>query len=123
LLIDYKFAWESIYLAAPISSYEQVALNLQRTIKAQLDNWRSIDLYFNEFGADRILREGYGQLLNAPLPIAERCRAVLLAAGGAFSSLQGRSVRWPRRALIAGSNYVVAQSFRVEVLPNGRGHI
>ena len=116
LLIDYQFAWEAIYVASPVSAPDQVLRALTLAIDARLDGWRPASCYLNEFGAERVLRDGYGQLLAAPTPIAETCRAALNAAGARFSTLPGRPSRWPRQALIAGVNSVVAKSFRVEVV-------
>ena len=116
LLIDYKFGWEYIYITTPTVSVKQVTLTLQRAIEETLRGWRSAQNYFNQFASDRILREGYGQLIHAPLPIAERCREVLRDARQGFSSLEGRPPRGTRRALVAGRNYVVAKAFSIEVL-------
>ncbi|MFC1600922.1 hypothetical protein ACFL34_01060 [Candidatus Sumerlaeota bacterium] len=109
VLDDYLFSWESIYLASPADTPEQCLGDLTQAIEGRVAGWRSATDYFNAFGAERILRKGYGQLLSAPMPIAEISRAVLAAAGVRFSSLPGRPSRWPRQAFIAGLNYVVAQ--------------
>ena len=116
LLIDYKFSWEYVYLTTPTALFEQVALTLQEAIEETLGGWRSAQNYFNQVGSASILREGFGQLLCAPLPVAEICREVLHNARLGFTSLAGQPARWPRQALIAGRNYVVAKSFSIEVL-------
>jgi hypothetical protein len=114
LLIDYKYAWESIYLAGAVATFDQVLRHLVQAIEARVEGWRSATHYLNAFGAQRILRDGYGQLIDAPLPVAETCRAVLRGAEARFTSLPGQPCRWPRQAFIAGRNYVVAKSFRIE---------
>ena len=114
VLIDYQFSWEAIYVASPVSAPDQALRALTLAIEAGVDGWRPASGYLNEFGAERILRDGYGQLLAAPIPIAETSRAALTAAGARFTTLRDRPSRWPRQALIAGVNYVVAKSFRVE---------
>lgn len=116
VLINYQFAWESIYLAGPVAAFDEVLGHLTKAIEARVEGWRPATVYLNPFGAERILREGYGQLVAAPSPVAETCRTVLNGAEARFSSLPGRPSRWPRQALIAGPNYVVAKSFRVEVI-------
>lgn len=116
VLIDYQFSWETIYLAGPVSSPDHALRALTLAMEARADGWRPATRYLNEFGAERILRNGDGQLLEAPIPIAEASRAALNAAGARFTTLRGHPTRWPRQALIAGVNYVVAQSFRVEVV-------
>lgn len=116
VLIDYKFAWESIYIAGPVAAPDQFIGHLMQAIEAQVEGWRSAAGYFNTFGAERILRKGYGQLCAAPIPIAETCCAILNATGVRFTSLPERPSRWPRQALIVGMNYVVAKSFRVELV-------
>jgi hypothetical protein len=115
VLIDYQFAWESIYIAGTVDAPEQVLRQITAAVHSQVDGWRSASRYLNSFGAERILRHGYGQLLVAPIPIAEATRAVLRTTGARFSSLPASPSRWPRQAFIAGSNYVVARSFRVEL--------
>jgi len=114
VLIDYEFAWESIYIARPVDAPREALEEVMAAIHDRVDGWRSAASYLNAFGAERILRDGYGQLLAAPIPIAEVSRAVLRGAGVRFTSLPARPARWPRQALIAGLNHVVARSFRVE---------
>jgi hypothetical protein len=116
VLVDYQFAWESIYLAGADDAPEPTLRQIHASIQGQVDGWRPAARYLNPFGAERILRDGYGQLLSAPVPIAEVSRAALRAAGVRFTSLPARPACWPRQALIVGLNYVVAQSFRVEPL-------
>jgi hypothetical protein len=116
LLIDYEFAWETIYIAGPADAPDHVLRTLTEAIEARADGWRSATSYLNPVGDERILRDGYGNVLAAPISIAEVSRDVLDAAGVPFTSLPGRPPRWPRQALIAGVNHVVAKSFRVEVV-------
>jgi len=114
LLIDYQYAWESIYLAGAVATFDQVLGHLVQAIEARVEGWRSATHYFNTFGARRILRDGYGQLVHAPPPIAETCQALLRGAEAQFTSLPSGPSRWPRQAFIAGRNFVVAKSFRIE---------
>jgi hypothetical protein len=116
LLIDYQFVWESIYIAAPVTAFDNVLSRLIQAIQLRVDGWRLGSDYLNRFGAERILREGFGQVLAAPYPVAETCRAVLRDAHARFSSLPTQPARWPRQVLVVGRNYVVAQSFRLEEL-------
>jgi hypothetical protein len=99
LLIDYSFGWESIYVTTPTESFEQVTLDLQQAIKEIVGDWRPVEHYLNQFGPDRIVREGYGQLILAPLPLTDRCREVLRAARQDFTSLKGQPPRWPRQVV------------------------
>lgn len=115
VLIDYQFDWHGVYLAGPVANFEDVRDQLELSIEKTLGGWRSATRYFNEYGAERILRSGHGKLLDAPRPLVEVCSEVLDTAGVRFNCLPGRPARWPRRALIAGPNFVVAKSFRVEV--------
>jgi hypothetical protein len=114
LLIDYEYAWESIYLAGAVATFDQVFSHLVQAIEERVEGWRSATHYFNKFGAQRILRGGYGLLVDAPLPVAETCRTVLRNEEARFTSLPSSPSRWPRKAFIAGRNYVVANSFRIE---------
>lgn len=114
LLIDYEYAWESIYLAGTVATFDQVFSHLVQVIETRVEGWRLATHYFNSSGAERILRGGYGLLVDAPLPVAETCRTVLRNAEARFTSLPSRSSRWPRQAFMAGRNYVVAKSFRIE---------
>ncbi len=116
LLIDYRWKWTAIYLAGPVADFQQVLRRLEETVAGEVGTWRAASQYFNSVGAERILREGYGELLGAPTPVAELCQRVLREAGARFSTLPRRGVRWPRQAFIAGANYVVARSFRVEIV-------
>lgn len=115
LLIDYHFGWEGVYIDAPVPAVANVFDRLISAIASRTEGWRLGTDYLNSVG-ERILREGYGQLLDAPSPVAETCRAVLRDSNVRFSSLPTRSARGPREALVVGPNYVVAQSFRLEEL-------
>jgi hypothetical protein len=114
VLIDYAFAWENIYIARPVAAPEQILMEITAAIDCRVEGWRSAARYLNAFGAERVLRDGFGQLLAAPIPIADVSKSVLGAASAQFTSLPGGPSRWPRQALIAGPNFVVARSFRVE---------
>ncbi|MDM8005702.1 MAG: hypothetical protein QUV05_06070 [Phycisphaerae bacterium] len=113
LLIDYEFPWERIYIGSRVSAFSRVRDRLAEAIESQFDGWRPACDYLNQFGSERVLHDGYGLLLTAPLPVSESCRAVLQDVGAQFSSIPERPSRWPRKAFIVGRNFVVAKAFRV----------
>ena len=117
VLIDYQFAWESVFLASVCTEPQEVLNRLTQEITAVLQHWRSASRYLNSpRHALELLRGGYGLLLEAPIPISSKVCDVLSAAGLRFTNLPGRDPRTPREALIADENFVVARSFRMEEL-------
>jgi hypothetical protein len=116
VLLDYQFDWREIYIVRPVSDVEQVVDILEQAIDAKTEGWRTASRYYNKAGIKRILRDGYGKLLGAPIPIVEDCCKILSKAGAEFSHLDSLPSRCPRQALILGKNFVVAESFRVEEL-------
>jgi hypothetical protein len=114
LLIDYRWEWARVYLAGQALCCKRVVRRLERDIEARVGPWRSPSDYLNSFGAERLLRAGEGMLLSGPLPIVEVCESVLRRSRVAFTRLPGPAARWPRQALVAGGNFVVAGAFRVE---------
>jgi hypothetical protein len=114
VLLDYRVAWASIFVSGSAPSPEQTMALVERTIEPLLSGWRSAYSYLTATDPLRMLREGYGQFLNGPEPIASAAAAVLSANGVPIKVLAGRAPRWPRRALVAGANFVIATDFRVE---------
>lgn len=106
-------SWITNFVADGVGAEADILHRLTAAIEAPLCGWRSARHYFNPFGADRILREGHGQLLSGPQPMTESCRSVLEAAGIHVRCLPGGQARWPRQVLVAGKNFVVAKSFRI----------
>lgn len=117
VLIDYQFAWESIFLASVCTKPQEVLNRLTEEITAALQDWHDASRYLNSpDDALGLLRGGYGLLLSAPMPISSIVCDVLTEAGLRFTHLPARGPRWPREALVADGNFVVARSFRIEQL-------
>lgn len=115
VLIDYQFAWESIFLASACAAPQRVLNRLAEAIAPLLQGWRGSTAYLNSlYDPVALLRCGSGLLLAAPTPVASAVRDVLAAEGLQFTHLPARGLRWPREALIAGKNFVVAHGFRIE---------
>ena len=55
-----------------------------------------------------------GLLLNAPNPLVSIVVDILHDAGVKLTVATGRQARWPRKVLIAGDNFVIATSFKLE---------
>lgn len=103
-----------MYAVQPVSSSAQITRELEDAIEEEVAPWRSPARYLNSVGVGQLLAAGYGQILNAPLPIVDVCVAVLAGARIPFRRLAGRPARSAPKAFIAGVNYVVAKGFGVE---------
>jgi hypothetical protein len=117
VLLDYQFAWERIFVASACAAPQRVLHRLAQAMAALLQGWRGATAYLNSaYDPVAVLRGGSGLLLSAPRPIARIACDVLTAEGLQFTELPARGLRWPREALVAGKNFVVAHSFRIEQL-------
>lgn len=116
VLADYEHSWEGLYLTARAPPAAGLLTDLRAAIERLTGGWRSAEHYFNPHGVERILGFGSGLLLAAPVPIVQACSTALGRCAVTHSRLPGRAARWPRRALVAGASFVVAVSFRSEVL-------
>jgi hypothetical protein len=116
VLKNYQAAWKDIYLSARASEPDRIVGLLEQAIQSVTLGWRSSYSYLTSTDPVRMLREGYGQLLSAPQPIAHLAAHVLNEEGVPIKVLDGQPARWPRRALIAGTSFVVAKEFHSEQL-------
>jgi hypothetical protein len=119
VLLNYQAAWQQIYIGGNAPDPNRIVSLITHAIEPLLLGWRSAYSYLTATDPARMLQEGFGQLLSAPTPIARITAEVLGAEGVPFTVLKGQPPRWPRRALIAGTSFVVARDFRIEKLsPN-----
>ena len=114
LLLDYEWPWSNIYVSSAPSEPAVVVGAIVGAWEPFLRGWRSPFSYLTDTDPERMLSEGHGQLLSAPEPLSSVAAKALANAAVNFSILPGRPARWPRKALVAGDNYVVAADFRVE---------
>lgn len=120
VLIDYQFAWQSVFLSSACTEPQEVLDRLKEEITAALQDWHGASRYLNSsVDALELLRGGYGLLLSAPVPISSKVCDVLTEVGLRFTLLPAKGPRWPREALVADGNFVVAHSFRIEQLARG----
>ena len=114
LLLEYRAHWEDLYISSSAARPAEIVSAILAKWNPILSGWRSPFGYFSSTDPERMLSEGFGQLISSPEPLSKLAAAVLAEAGLKFNILQGQSARWPRKALVAGDNYVVAAGFRVE---------
>jgi hypothetical protein len=114
VLLDYRWAWRKVVIARPVAAWGEVLTDISMAIEQIVGPWRAAAHYLNHAFAEAIIRDGYGALLSAPIPVAHACCGVLDKHCARYTVLPGNPARWPRRVLVAGSNYVVAASFRIE---------
>jgi hypothetical protein len=113
LLIDYTEPWGSIYVARPAAESEAVVRAVTQAVVSISGGWRDASAYLNDGYAHANLEDGSGQLMRGPLPYIQAACAILDAAGVRYSQIKSHGPSGPKRALIAGRNWVVAESFRV----------
>ena len=117
VLIDYQFAWESVFISSVSAKPQELLDRLKEAITTVLRDWHGASRYLNSpDDVLGLLRGGYGLLLSAPMPISSKVCEVLTEAGVRFTHLPAGGPRWPREALVADGNFVVARSFRIEQL-------
>lgn len=117
LLADYRFAWKSIFLSSAAAQPRVLLERIDKSIHDASESWRSLATYREPQIALSVLGLGYGSLGSAPAPIADAVTATLSRAGVSFIEIPSRGPLGEFRALIAGRNCVVAESFRIEELP------
>lgn len=117
VLLDYRHSWEKLFIASPVASPGELHDKIVQGLRAFMNSWRPPDHYLNDGAVPKILRQGHGLLLEAPIPVAAIARAIIHEAGARYTTLPGRPGRWPRKALVIGRNFVVARSFRTELAP------
>jgi hypothetical protein len=116
LLIDYVEPWASIYVSKPAAESTEAVSAISHEVTSISGGWRSPAAYLNDGYAHANLEDGTGQLMNGPLPYIEAACEILDRAGIAYSRLVSHGPKGRRRVLVAGGNWVVAESFRVEEL-------
>jgi hypothetical protein len=116
LLIDYLEHWASIYVSRPVANSEEVVKAIAHSITSISMGWRLPDAYLNDGYAHANLEDGTGQLMNGPLPYIEAACRILDDARISYSRLKGHGPKGSRRVLVAGENWLIAESFRVEEL-------
>ncbi len=114
LLADYQHPCQRVFISSSADNPELVAEALFDTVVSLNSGARNPAGYFNELGTAQILRNGYGLLGELPQPFVESCCKVLASFGIRHSILEGRGSRWPRKVLIMGESFVIAEDFVVE---------
>lgn len=113
-LLDYQYDWLRVFVSTPVLTPGAILERIRYAINDLTYGMRDSTNYFNEFGAERVLTEGAGMLLDAPKPIADFCCKELSLAGVKYREHGSLRKRWPRLALKMGDSYVIAESFRAE---------
>jgi hypothetical protein len=115
VLSDYRYRWQQVYLSTSTSDPDSIVFKLRTAIARHTHHWRGAERYLNsQYDVRKLLKTGDGFLLSAPEPLVKRILPLLKKGGVEFSVIEGRKPRWPMEALIAGCNFVVAKSFRLE---------
>lgn len=117
LLADYSCAWKDIFLSSAAGQPRVLLGRIDKSIQDASENWRSLATYREPLVALSVLADGYGSLGSTPAPVADAVAGTLRQAGVSFTELPSRGPRGEFRVMIAGRNWVVAESFRVEELP------
>jgi hypothetical protein len=104
-----------VYVATPPHDPDRLFYELSDLLSSELHSWRHPSEYFNkQCDAVTVLRAGFGLLLNAPEPLAEKVGNLLSKSDVKWNSLPFRPLQPSLHALIAGSSFVIAEGFRVE---------
>ena len=114
LLMDYESVWSNLYISSSASDPERVMRELKSRWGSYLPAQRSLYDYLTETDPVRMLQEGFGLFLHAPNPLASIAAKLLQETDVNFTLKSGRPARWPKKVLLAGDNFVVATSFKVE---------
>ena len=119
VLMDYHEEWRDVFFASAIQNAEPLISKMSQAVSEITDGWRSLSRYLNSaLNMTSLVQSGNGLLLAAPRTIVDGVSPILAAHGVATSVLKGRPPRGSPRALIVGSSFVVAESFRVEPHPS-----
>jgi hypothetical protein len=123
LLMDYVEEWCDVYLASAVENTEPLISKLSQTVADVTRNWRSVYRYLNScFNTRALLQSGNGLLLAGPRTIVDGISPLFAEYRVATSILKGRPARGTPRALVLGSNFVVAESFELTPPPPNTPH-
>lgn len=115
LLMDYLEEWRSIYISSATTDADVLVARLSEIVSDLTKGWRSINQYSNtSFDAAEILRTGSGLLLAGPLTLVNGILPTLSECGIVATTLEGKPISGSPQVLIMGSNFVIANSFKVE---------
>jgi hypothetical protein len=117
LLIDYSCAWKQIFVSSAAAQPSVLLERIDKSIRDVSENWRSLATYRKPQAALSVLADGYGSMGSAPAPFVDAMTAMLSQAGVCFTEIPSHGPPGEVRVMIAGRNWVVAESFRVEELP------
>jgi hypothetical protein len=114
LLLDYVAPWSELYVSSPADNSSTLIKSIGNAATSVVEGWRPASHYLNDRYAHAALQDGYGLLLRAPKPMVEEAKAVLDHHRVRYSEMPLRRASSVTRALVAGPNWVVAESFRIE---------
>lgn len=78
VLIDYQYAWESIFLASSCQRPQEVLNQLAEAITTALQNWHGASRYLNPlYDMRELIQSGSGRLLSAPTPVSSKVCDIL----------------------------------------------
>jgi hypothetical protein len=119
LLTDYSCAWTQIFVSSAAAQPRVLLERIDKSIRDASEDWRSFATYREPLVALGVLTDGYGSLGSAPAPFVDAVTATLSRAGVRFTEIPSHQLPGEFKVMIAGRNWVVAKSFRVEELPAG----
>lgn len=114
LLLDYAAQWLNLYVSTATRDSAAIVASIGAAVSALVNDWRPASHYLNGGYAQTALEEGFGLLLRAPQPIVEAVKSVLEHHDVRYSAVPLHGAKEPMRALIAGTNWVIAHRFRTE---------
>jgi hypothetical protein len=115
VLLDYRDSWIAIYLASRPVQPAALLGNLAGAVASVVGPWRSPSAYFNaQMDPLALLQKGAGQLACAPQTVAEKLCLALDEWGAAYTAIPSHAGTWPMQAIVAGPNFIVARSFRLD---------
>lgn len=117
LLADYSNGWVQIFVSAPVIEPGLLVAKIDEAVKEMSKHWRTLATYREPDVTLDVLGSGYGALGGFPMPMATAIAAILIREGIRHTVLPSFGPRGKFQVLIAGKNWVVAESFRIEELP------
>ena len=115
LLMDYFEEWQDMYFSSAVPHPDPLIEKLSKAVREITDNWRSLERYLNtQLDARSLLQSGNGRLLAGPGTMVRALVPIIKEYGVTPSILKGRPASGTPRVLMLGSNFVVADTFRVQ---------
>jgi hypothetical protein len=120
LLVDYLAPRDTLSFHGTAQDPARLVRSLEELALRQSDGWRSLTTYLNpQINVLELIKSGSGVLLQGPRPLIRNAKDVLKNEGIEATILEHQPLCPAAQVLLLSRNFVIAEAFRAESLPEG----